>query len=120
MTQYKGRKHPDNFQYYRRWGFAIYRMYCGPDSDKHWNMLLDALRRQTMLAFGCFEDDEESDQGDVQRLKELFFLDAREDPVLPDGLDVAGIREFYKNKNSISIDTWRTTSITTVSLLMNR
>ncbi|RGP59213.1 hypothetical protein FSPOR_11506 [Fusarium sporotrichioides] len=54
-TQYKGREHSDNFQYYRRCGYAIYRTYYGPDADKYWNVLLDPW--QTMLAFGFFEDD---------------------------------------------------------------
>ncbi|KAM5351165.1 hypothetical protein ACJ41O_003888 [Fusarium nematophilum] len=96
--QYKSRKHPDNFQYYRQWGFTIYRTYYGPQSDKHWNMLLGALKQQTSLAFGYFEDKEDVDQGDVQRLKELFHLDTREDASLLDGLDVGGIRALCKRE----------------------
>jgi hypothetical protein len=46
-TQYKGRKHPGNFQYYRRWGYVIYRTYYGPDSDKYWNMLRPPLIHYT-------------------------------------------------------------------------
>ncbi|KAJ3535965.1 hypothetical protein NM208_g6915 [Fusarium decemcellulare] len=96
--QHRDRKHPDNAQYYRQWGFTIYRTYYGPDSEKHWNMLLGALKQQTRLAFGFYADDEDTDQGDVQRLKELFHLDAREDVSLLDGLDDKGIREFCQTK----------------------
>ncbi|KAM5348967.1 hypothetical protein ACJ41O_008790 [Fusarium nematophilum] len=34
------RKLPENSRYYGNWGFAIYRTYYGPHSDKYWNMLL--------------------------------------------------------------------------------
>ncbi|KAM6507191.1 hypothetical protein FALCPG4_018573 [Fusarium falciforme] len=90
--QYRSRKHPDNFHLYRQWGFPIYRTYYGLKSDKHWNMLLDAMKQQTKLAFGFYEDDEDVDQGDVQRLKDLFHLDTHEDASILDGLDVQGIR----------------------------
>ncbi|KAG8358544.1 hypothetical protein FVEN_g3756 [Fusarium venenatum] len=61
------RKNPDNRQYYRKWGFTIYRTYY---------------------------DDEETDQDDRRKLQELFHLDTREDPSVLDGLDVRGLREF--------------------------
>ncbi|KAF5602853.1 uncharacterized protein FSUBG_7493 [Fusarium subglutinans] len=89
-----GRKNPDNFHHYRRWGFNIYRTYYGKESDKHWQSLLYSLRHQTKLAFGGFEDDEEVDQDDRRRVQELFHLDVREDPARLDGLDVRGLREF--------------------------
>ncbi|RSL94207.1 hypothetical protein CDV31_014409 [Fusarium ambrosium] len=102
QRQHRSRKHPDNFQYYHQWGFPIYRTYYGPESDKHWNMLLGALKHQTRLAFGFFEDEEdveeEVDQGDVQRLKELFHLDTREDASLLDGLDVRDIWALCQNE----------------------
>ncbi|KAF4989553.1 hypothetical protein FDECE_14672 [Fusarium decemcellulare] len=96
--QQGGRKHPDNAQYYRQWGFTIYRTYYGLDSDKYWNMLLGALKQQTSLALGFYEDEEDTDPGDVQRLRELFYLDAREDASLLDGLDDKGIRELCQSK----------------------
>ncbi|KAJ3454439.1 hypothetical protein MRS44_018333 [Fusarium solani] len=104
QRQHRSRKHPDNFQYYCQWGFTIYRTYYDPQSDKYWNMLLGALKQQTRLAFGYYEDEEdveeEVDQGDVQRLKELFHLNPREDASLLDGLDVHGIRALCKNEES--------------------
>ncbi|KAF4969336.1 hypothetical protein FSARC_3411 [Fusarium sarcochroum] len=96
--QHRDRKHPDNLQYYRQWEFTIYRTYYGPDSDKYWKMLLGALEQQTKLAFGCYQDEEDTDQGDVQRLKGLFHLDTRENPLLLDGLDVRGIRKFCQSE----------------------
>ncbi|KAM0084867.1 hypothetical protein ACKRZS_002888 [Fusarium odoratissimum] len=89
-----GRKNPDNFHHYRKWGFTILRTYYGEESDEHWQALLYSLRHQTKLAFGAFEDDEETDQDDMRRVQELFYLDVREDPLLLDGLDVRGLREF--------------------------
>ncbi|KAH7195291.1 hypothetical protein DER44DRAFT_843291 [Fusarium oxysporum] len=89
-----GRKNPDNFHHYRKWGFTILRTYYGEESDEHWQALLYSLRHQTKLAFGAFEVDEETDQDDMRRVQELFYLDVREDPSLLDGLDVRGLREF--------------------------
>ncbi|KAF5560713.1 hypothetical protein FNAPI_4089 [Fusarium napiforme] len=89
-----GRKNPDNFHHYRKWGFTIYRTYYGKESDKHWHALLYSLRHQTKLAFGAFEEEEEIDQDDVRRIQELFSLDVREESLLLDGLDVRGLREF--------------------------
>jgi hypothetical protein len=52
------------------------------------------LRHQTKLAFGAFEDDEETDQDDRQRVQELFYLDVMENPSQLGGLDVRGLRDF--------------------------
>jgi hypothetical protein len=100
---------PENYHYYRNWGFTIYRTYYGEDSDKHWNTLLGALRQQTRLAIGYYDDTEvmENDkywkQGPYKKegrymsqlklFKDLFRLFPREDPSLLDGLDIRGIRE---------------------------
>ncbi|KAL7755297.1 hypothetical protein ACKLNR_015054 [Fusarium oxysporum f. sp. zingiberi] len=100
---------PENHHYYRNWGFTIYRTYYGEDSDKHWNTLLGALRQQTRLAVGYYDDPEvmEEDkywkQGPYKKegryisqlnlFKDLFRLFPREDPSLLDGLDIGGIRE---------------------------
>ncbi|KAH7115425.1 hypothetical protein B0J13DRAFT_459618 [Dactylonectria estremocensis] len=108
------RKLPENFKYYGRWGFTIYRTYYNPESDEHWDMLLDALKRQTYLALGYYEDedryrddverradryrwgfyqDQDEYMDDLKRLKERFYLDPREDLSLLDGLDVRRLRE---------------------------
>ncbi|KAF9775555.1 hypothetical protein IL306_006326 [Fusarium sp. DS 682] len=91
-------RHPSNFQYYRLWGFTIYRTYYGPGSDQSWNMLIDALEQQTRLAFGVYEETEGADQGHLQRLKELFYLDIRDDAPLLDGIDIPAIRQMYESK----------------------
>ncbi|KAK2675034.1 hypothetical protein RAB80_010018 [Fusarium oxysporum f. sp. vasinfectum] len=90
----EGRKNPGNFHHYHKWGFTFFRTYYGEESDEHWQALLYSLRYQTKLAFGAFEDDEETDQDDMRRVQELFYLDVREDPLLLEGLDVRGLREF--------------------------
>ncbi|KAF5237971.1 hypothetical protein FOXYS1_15553 [Fusarium oxysporum] len=99
----------ENFKYYRNWGFTIYRTYYGQSSDKHWNTLLNALRQQTRLAVGYYDDKDimENDkywkQGPYKKegrymaqldlFKELFHLFPRDDLSLLDGLDIRGIRE---------------------------
>ncbi|SPJ91515.1 uncharacterized protein FTOL_13530 [Fusarium torulosum] len=93
-------KDPDILQYYRQWGFTIYRTYYGPGSDEAWGMLLYALRHQTRLAFGYYDGREDADQRDVDILKNLFNLNARADPLLLDGLDVQGIRKFCQHENA--------------------
>ncbi|CAJ0551408.1 Ff.00g113380.m01.CDS01 [Fusarium sp. VM40] len=88
-----GRKNPDNFKHYRKWGFTVYRTYYGEESDKYWQSLLYSLRHQTKLAFGSFEDEKDIDQDDRRRVQELFQLDVCDDPSLLGGLDVRGLRE---------------------------
>ncbi|KAM5348615.1 hypothetical protein ACJ41O_008439 [Fusarium nematophilum] len=108
------RKLPENFKYYGNWGFTIYRTYYSPESDEHWEMLLDSLKRQTMLALGyCESEDqytfdlkrreyhygsryyqsEDEYRVDLEQLKKLFHLDPREDASLLGGLDVRQLRE---------------------------
>ncbi|KAF4969337.1 hypothetical protein FSARC_3412 [Fusarium sarcochroum] len=110
---------PENFKYYGHWGFAIYRTYYNPDSDKHWDMLLDTLKRQTYLALGSLDDedlhredieernwdrwsygDQDEYVEDIKRLKELFHLDTREDPSLLNGLDIRQLRELCLQEHS--------------------
>ncbi|KAH6988454.1 hypothetical protein EDB80DRAFT_865436 [Ilyonectria destructans] len=104
----------ESFRYYNNWGFTIYRTYYSPESDEHWDMLLDALKRQTYLALGYFKDKEQYEydverrksrswfgiyqhqdeyMADLKRLKELFHLDPRQDPSLLSGLDIPQLRE---------------------------
>ena len=49
---------PENFKYFRNWGFSIYRTYYGPESDEHWNTLVTILRHQTSLGLGLLESEE--------------------------------------------------------------
>ncbi|KAH7124870.1 hypothetical protein B0J13DRAFT_598937 [Dactylonectria estremocensis] len=106
------RKLPENFKHYGNWGFTIYRTYYSPESDEHWHMLLDALKRQTYLALEFLDNEDEyrhdverrkwgtnlyenKDEyvDDLKRLKKLFHLDPREDLPLLNGLDVHQLRE---------------------------
>ncbi|RBR26161.1 uncharacterized protein FIESC28_01052 [Fusarium coffeatum] len=103
-----GKKNPNNWL---KWGFTIYRTYYGEESDEAWQMLLYSLRHQTKLAFGGFEDMKDANQDDVQRLRDLFRLDVREDASVLDGLDVRGLRKFCNDEKNklIHIDDqgWR-------------
>ncbi|KAM5358311.1 hypothetical protein ACJZ2D_015410 [Fusarium nematophilum] len=84
-------------------------------------MLLDSLKRQTILALGYYEDkdqyrydlkrrefyygsryyqDEDEYRGDLERLKKLFHLDPQEDTSLLSGLDVRQLREVCLSKHS--------------------
>ncbi|OBS25927.1 hypothetical protein FPOA_06460 [Fusarium poae] len=100
---------PENFKYFRYWGFTIYRTYYGPESDEPWNTLLQALPQQIRLALGYHEKDQirEKDRRwvrDARRdevvylerievMKKLFRLIPREDANLLAGLDIAGVRK---------------------------
>ncbi|QPC71938.1 hypothetical protein HYE68_002690 [Fusarium pseudograminearum] len=100
---------PENFKYFRNWGFTIYRTYYGTESDEHWNTLLQVLTQQTRLALGYHEREkvknmdyrwasdprrEDSVYTDrIQIMKKLFRLLPREDPDLLTGLDIAAIRK---------------------------
>ncbi|RYC80921.1 hypothetical protein BFJ63_vAg16189 [Fusarium oxysporum f. sp. narcissi] len=93
-------KDPDILQYYHQWGFNIYRTYYGPGSDEAWNALLYALKHQTRLAFGYYDGREDADQRHVDILKNLFYLNARADKSLLDGLDAGGIRKFCQHEKT--------------------
>ncbi|CEI63245.1 hypothetical protein FVEN_g216 [Fusarium venenatum] len=98
---------PENFKYFRTWGFRIYRTYYGPESDESWNTLLQVLPQQIRLALGYHEIDEVRGKDrrwarDTHRdevvylerlevMKKLFRLIPREDPDLLAGLDIAGV-----------------------------
>lgn len=109
------RKLPENFKYYGNWGFPIYRTYYGPESNEHWDTLLDILKRQTQLALGFLEIDSEYKHDierlhrpyenkdeyleELTRLKKLFLLDPREDQALLDGLDIRQLRELCESEH---------------------
>ncbi|RSL59399.1 hypothetical protein CEP54_007317 [Fusarium duplospermum] len=103
---------PENFKYYGHWGYTVYRTHYSPESDEHWDTLLDSLKRQTYLALGYLDTDEmyhydveerkcgefshnnrDEYTSDLERIKKLFHLDLREDSSLLNGLDVRQLRE---------------------------
>ncbi|KAJ4136530.1 hypothetical protein NW768_004146 [Fusarium equiseti] len=97
-----GRKNPNNFHHFRKWGFTIYRTYYG--NNEAWEVLLYSLRHQTKLAFGAYDEGAELeydiDPDDIQQLKNLFHLEVRENPSQLAGLDVRGLREFCRAERS--------------------
>ncbi|RKL14552.1 hypothetical protein BFJ70_g15711 [Fusarium oxysporum] len=92
----------------RKWGYTIYRAYYGKESDKAWQTLLYYLRHQTKLAFGAYAKgalvEHNVNPDYIQRLKDLFSLDIREDPSLFDGIDIRGLRKFVKNEKEEQIE----------------
>ncbi|KAG4272501.1 hypothetical protein FPRO04_10454 [Fusarium proliferatum] len=108
---------PENSKYHGHWGYTIYRTHYSSESDKQWDTLLDALKRQTKLAVGYYQDEPFEDElmhqradflpkawyyasqeqysDDVKRIKDLFHLDIRDNPSL-DGLGVHEIREMCR------------------------
>ncbi|EWZ27905.1 hypothetical protein FOQG_18849 [Fusarium oxysporum f. sp. raphani 54005] len=109
---------PEDFGYYKKWGFAIYRTYHGAESDQHWNVLLQALRQQTPLSIGFYESDEAEELWKRHRnwrhgyykkrehylasldiFKSLFRLFPHEDPSHLEGLDINGIREVCRKQH---------------------
>lgn len=90
-----------------KWGFTIYRAYYGEESEEAWQMLLYSLRHQTKLAFGAYakgaDIEHDVNPDDVQRLKDLFTLEVREDPSL-ERLDIRGLRDFCRAELSREIE----------------
>ncbi|KAF5692431.1 hypothetical protein FDENT_2953 [Fusarium denticulatum] len=105
---------PENSKYYGHWGYTIYRTHYSLESNKQWDMLLDALKQQTKLAVGYYQDEPFEDElmhqradflpkawyyqsqeeysDDIKRIKDLFHLDIREDP----SLDGQGVHEIHE------------------------
>ncbi|RFN43183.1 hypothetical protein FIE12Z_12585 [Fusarium flagelliforme] len=103
-TRYNVIKRPGPKEH--KWGFTIYRAYYGEESEEAWQMLLYSLRHQTKLAFGAYakgaDVEHDVNPDDIQRLKDLFYLEVREDSSL-EGLDVRGLREFCRTELSKEI-----------------
>lgn len=74
------------------------------------------LKQQTRLGLGAFKDD---NQNDVQKLKDLFYLDAYQDPTALEGLDVRGLRE-YCNNHEVKISTAMADCVFHFVLLANK
>ncbi|KAM0354958.1 hypothetical protein ACHAPU_000799 [Fusarium lateritium] len=109
------RRLPENFKYYRPWGYTIYRTYYGSETDKHWETLLYSLKAQTNLALGFYDrrdnpeeldrfegtrlfwpvvfKDEGELQEEVSRIRRLFQLETREDVSCLDGTNIHQLRE---------------------------
>ncbi|SCO92576.1 uncharacterized protein FRV6_16704 [Fusarium oxysporum] len=83
---------PEDFGYYKKWGFAIYRTYYGAESDQYWNVLLQALRQQTPLSIGFYESDEAEELWERHR-------NWRHGSFSLEGLDINGIREVCRKQH---------------------
>ncbi|CVK94836.1 uncharacterized protein FMAN_13154 [Fusarium mangiferae] len=102
---------PENFGYYKKWGFAIYRTYYGAESDRYWDILLQALRQRIKLSIGFYESEEAEELWErdangryehwktranyldsLEIFKSLFRLFPHQDPSHLEGLDMNGIR----------------------------
>lgn len=100
---------------YQNWGFTIYRIYYGAESDKHWKTLLEFLNQQTLLSVGYHENerlwkmdrnyymgpykDKAEYVASLETFKSLFRLVPREDSLLLKDLDVKGIRDVCQKEH---------------------
>ncbi|KAG4261524.1 hypothetical protein FPRO03_11541 [Fusarium proliferatum] len=109
---------PEDFGHYKKWGFAIYRTYYGAESDHHWDVLLQALRQQTLLSIGYHESAEaeelwerdangrckhwkkrENYLASLDVFKSLFRIFPHQDPSHLEGLDINGIRQVCRKQH---------------------
>ncbi|KAI8208227.1 hypothetical protein K4K52_001541 [Colletotrichum sp. SAR 10_76] len=67
-------------EYYRSWGFTIYRTAYGPATDAQWRILLDKIRTQAVSEVDGYVETGEEDV--AAQLKSVFVLDARSDAAL--------------------------------------
>ncbi|KAF9872603.1 hypothetical protein CkaCkLH20_09782 [Colletotrichum karsti] len=84
----------DVSEYYRSWGFTIYRTAYGPATDAQWPTLLDKIRAQVASEIDCYVEAGEEDV--AAQLKSLFVLDARSDAALLADKTMDEVREIYK------------------------
>ncbi|KAK1641046.1 hypothetical protein BDP81DRAFT_390356 [Colletotrichum phormii] len=84
----------DVSEYYRGWGFTIYRTAYGPATDAQWRTLLDEIRDQVISEIDCYVEAGEEDL--AAQLKSLFVLDTRSDAALLADKTMGEVREIYK------------------------
>ncbi|KAL2877922.1 hypothetical protein SGCOL_006872 [Colletotrichum sp. CLE4] len=84
----------DVSEYYRGWGFTIYRTAYGPATDAQWPTLLDKIRVQVVSEIDCYVEAGEEDL--AAQLKSLFVLDARSDAALLADMTMGEVRKIYK------------------------
>ncbi|KAF4818239.1 hypothetical protein CGCSCA5_v005370 [Colletotrichum siamense] len=85
----------DVSEYYRSWGFTIYRTAYGPAAtDAQWRTLLDKIRAQAVSEIDGYVEAGEEDV--AAQLKSLFVLDARSDAALLADKTMDEVREIYK------------------------
>lgn len=82
-------------QYYRPWGFTIYRTSYEPAeaSDTHWQALLAKIKSQ--VATELDSHTESGDENMTSRLKISFFLNHQSDPVLLGGKSAPELRVLH-------------------------
>ncbi|EQB43439.1 hypothetical protein CGLO_17894 [Colletotrichum gloeosporioides Cg-14] len=84
----------DVSEYYRSWGFTIYRTAYGPATDAQWLTLLDKIRAQAVSERDGYVEAGEEDVAPL--LKSLFLLDARSDAALLADKTMDEVREIFK------------------------
>uniref|UniRef100_L2G5T9 Uncharacterized protein n=1 Tax=Colletotrichum fructicola (strain Nara gc5) TaxID=1213859 RepID=L2G5T9_COLFN len=84
----------DMSEYYRSWGFTIYRTAYGPATDAQWRILLDKIRTQAVSEIDGYVETGEEDV--AAQLKSVFVLDARSDAALLADKTMDEVREIYQ------------------------
>ncbi|XEV01128.1 hypothetical protein FSHL1_006415 [Fusarium sambucinum] len=78
------------------WGFTIYRTYYGVGSDRQWENLIATARRGVLAKL--IEVVGEQNRDETEEVASWFYLDARSDIDLLDGVDFQTTRKLYNNQ----------------------
>jgi hypothetical protein len=81
-------------QYFRPWGFTIYRTFYGPGSEEQWQKLLHTATVSAKGCLGRMKDVHENPEVTAKALDQ-FSLDPRSDPATLDGLTLEDVRQLY-------------------------
>ncbi|KAK0391838.1 hypothetical protein NLU13_1337 [Sarocladium strictum] len=89
---------PEVDQFYRPWGFTIYRTSYEPaeESDMQWKALIAKIKEQAAAEIDLYARPDVNHI--VPRLKELFFIDEQSDPDLLSGKSIPELRVLHLDK----------------------
>jgi hypothetical protein len=82
----------EQYQYYRNWGFTIYRTAYGTTTDEQWPSLLAKIEAQVLDEINIHGASEPA----APTLRSLFHLDPRSDPDTLDGASMEHVRKLYQ------------------------
>ncbi|KAH8745653.1 hypothetical protein F5883DRAFT_586648 [Diaporthe sp. PMI_573] len=82
----------EQYQYYRNWGFTIYRTAYGTTTDEQWPSLVAKIEAQVLDEINIHGASEPA----APTLRSLFHLDPRSDPDTLDGASMEHVRKLYQ------------------------
>jgi len=101
--------HEDTSQYYRHWGFTIYRTAYSPESEPLWQTLLAKIHAQVEENIMGLDASQKYDSV-AQHIMSLFRLNVYSDPDMLKDLDMNSLRVLYKESmegNPINVNDMR-------------